>query len=292
MSVSYQQKREITEQHYKSACCRRALLYGVIFAKGRMIDENVEVVLSDMETVDFVSRLILEFFGKKPEVYRQSKGGRCIYMKFISNSAANYISSIVDSQKIVIQKCQSCLSSFLRGVFLASGRVSDPKKQFSLEFTLGDRAHKFKELLENLGLTPLYSARKSGDMVYFRKSEDIEDFFGHAALNRAVFNIIEEKINTTAKISTQRYINCVYNNYSRMVKVSERQLQIISRLNELNLLSSLPDELAETARLRLEYFELPLSALSTKFSPPISKSGLSHRLKRIEELGEALLSKK
>ena len=74
-----------------------------------------------------------------------------------------------------------------------------------------------------------------------------------------------------------------------MVDVSDRQMAIIKRLEELDLLSSLPDELESTARIKMEYSDLPLSALAAKMTPAISKSGLSHRLKKIEELGARLL---
>ena len=74
-----------------------------------------------------------------------------------------------------------------------------------------------------------------------------------------------------------------------MAAVSERQIGIISRLEELQLLSSLPEELEETARMKLRYPDLPLSALAAQMTPAISKSGLSHRLKKIEELGAKLL---
>ena len=78
-------------------------------------------------------------------------------------------------------------------------------------------------------------------------------------------------------------------NYDKMAAVSKRQIGIISRLEEHQLLSSLPEELAETARLKLRYPDLPLSALAAQMTPAISKSGLSHRLKKIEELGAKLL---
>ena len=74
-----------------------------------------------------------------------------------------------------------------------------------------------------------------------------------------------------------------------MTAVSERQIGIILKLDELKLLSSLPDELEETARLKLRYPDLPLSALAAQMTPAISKSGLSHRLKKIEEVGARLL---
>ena len=294
MSVSGEQKNEIIEQVYKSSCCRRALLSGILFAKGRVMGKTVTLTLEKKEYADFTAKLVREFYGKDADEYRTSEGGRNIKLSFDSPSAAKYITEIDNLQDfsvcdVIVQRCASCLPSFLRGVFLASGRLSDPEKQFSLEFTLSDRADKFAVILKDLDMTPLISHKKSGDVVYFRKGDEIEAFYGHAGLNKVVFDIIEKKIKSLARRESQRYLNCVTSNYDRMAAVSERQISIISRLEEHKLLSSLPEELEETARLKLRYPDLPLSALAAQMTPAISKSGLSHRLKKIEEVGARLL---
>lgn len=289
MSVSHSLKNEIVEQHYKSSCCRRALLYGAMFAKGCADNGRVTITVEKKEYADFLAHFIKEFFNKVPDIYRSERGGRCVYISFDSDSASKYICGIQNSDKLVIQKCAGCLSAFLRGVFLAAGRVTDPEKQYSLEFTLFDRCELFADFLVDLSFSPLVSHRKSGDMVYFRNSEAIEDFYGYVGFNQAVFDLIELKINTFARRETQRFMNCVSNNHNKMLDVAERQVALIKKLDELNLLSSLPDELEQTARLRVEFFDYPLSALASEHNPPISKSGLSHRLKNIEEQGKRLL---
>lgn len=294
MSASSDQKFEIIEQHYKSACCRRALLSGVLFAKGVTEGKSVIITLEKKEYADFIALYIKEFYGKEAQIFRPQSGGRSIKVAFDSPSASKYISFIDNLTDfsvcdLITQKCAGCLAAFLKGVFLASGRLSDPTKQFSLDFTLGSRSEKFMVILRDLSLSPMLSRRKTGDVVYFRKGDEIEGFYGYAGLNRVVFEIIEAKIKTLARRESQRYLNCVTSNFDRMAAVSERQINIISKLDELQMLSSLPDELEETARLKLRYPDLPLSALAAQMTPAISKSGLSHRLKRIEEVGARLL---
>lgn len=295
MSISYELKKEIISQQYKSACCRRAFLSGIFFARGKALGKEVIISLEKQEFADFTSSLIREFYSKEARIFRFEKGGRQLFLSFDSNSASKYITGIEALQKdftvcdLIVQKCSSCLSSFLRGVFIASGRLSDPKKQFSLEFTLLERADAFDKILTDLSLTPHIARRSRGDIVYFRNSYEIEDFYGYAAINHAVFDIIEAKINSLARRESQRYLNCVTNNYKKMADVSERQIAIIEGLLEHNLLSSLPEELERTAKMRIEYPDLPLSMLAAKMTPAISKSGLSHRLKKIEEIGAKLL---
>ena len=294
MSFSQEQKKEIIEHTYKSSCCRRAILCGVLFAKGRSEGKEVFLSFERMEYAEFSAKLIKEFYSKDSQIFRNPSGGRSINLRFVSPSAAKYVAEIDGLSNftvcdIITQRCSSCLSSFLCGVFLASGRVSDPKKQYSLEFTLNNRAKHFVKILNDLSLQPLLSHKKTGDVVYFRKGDDIESFYGYAGLNRAVFDIIETKIKSLARRESQRYLNCVTSNFDRMTAVSERQINIISKLEEHRLLSSLPEELEETARIRLRYPDLPLSALAAQMTPAITKSGLSHRLKKIEEIGARLL---
>ena len=294
MSVSAEQKQEIIEQIYKSSCCRRALLSGILFAKGRVDGKSVTLSLEKKEYAEFSAKLIFEFYGKTADIYRSSKGGRNLLLSFDSPSAAKYLSEIdqmteYEMMKVFPRKCQSCLSAFLRGVFFASGRLSDPKKQYALEFSLGSRTHLFEGVLIDLDMRPIIAHKKNGDILYFRKGDDIENFYGHAGLNNLVFDVIERRITTLARRESQRYLNCVTNNYDRMAAASKRQISIISELERLQLLSSLPEELEETARLKLRYPDLPLSALAAQMTPAISKPGLSHRLKKIEEVGARLL---
>ena len=259
MSVSAEQKKEIITHSYKSSCCRRAMLSGILFAKGRAEGKNVTLSLEKSEYADFAAKLIREFYTKDADIFRFSKGGRSISLSFDSPSAAKFIENIdllaelpeYSVCNIITQKCKSCLPAFLRGVFLASGRLSDPKKQFSLEFSLGNRTVIFAKILSDLDMSPLISNKKSGTTLYFRRGEEIESFYGHAGLNDLVYSIIETQIKSLARRESQRYLNCVTNNFERMASVSQRQISIISRLEEHQLLSSLPEELEETARLKL-----------------------------------------
>ena len=294
MSVSSEQKNEIIEHIYKSSCCRRSLLLGVIFAKGKSEGKRVTISLERAEYAQFVAKLVLEFYGKEPDVFRSSKGGRNIYVGFDSPSAVKYLSEMeqlkeINVNTIIHPRCPSCISAFLRGVFLAAGRLSDPEKQYALEFTLASHGEVYMQMLQQMDLNPRISHKKTGDVIYFRKGEDIESFYGHAGLNKVVFDVIERKIMTLARRETQRYMNCFSKNLNKMTASSERQIAIITQLKEADLLRLLPEELIQTANARLEYPDIPLSSLAVRMSPAVSKSGLSHRLKRIELLGAELL---
>ena len=100
---------------------------------------------------------------------------------------------------------------------------------------------------------------------------------------------MNSKIKSELRNDANRVSNCEMNNINTAVNTAIRQIAVISALEKRGLLGTLPDELAHTARLRLEYDSLSLSQLAAKFTPSISKPGLSHRLNKIEELGKKLL---
>ena len=288
MSFSSLQKDGIISQNYKSSCCRRAMLCGAVFAKAYPDGELISLHIERKNTADFIAKLIKEFYTKNIDISRAQSGGRFYNITFKSSSASDYIANL-ENVDIFLQKCPNCLSSFLRGVFLACGKISDPGEQYSLDFSLGDRSILFADILSEYGIVPLISYKKSGTVVYFKNSSMIEEFCALAGLNRVVFALLNSKAESEIKQNINRRINCETNNIAKAVDAAAKQLKVISRLESANLLSSLPEELEQTARLRLENSDLTLAQLAAISIPPISKPGLAHRLKKIVELGGQLL---
>ncbi len=290
MSFSSSQKEQIINGTYKSVCCRRALLCGLLFSKGRITDDGIVLSLDRKITAEFCSRLVHEFYNTDADIYHDKSGGRCINLRFKSASAKNYIESIKEDAKLLTYKCQNCRPSFLKGVFLGAGRVSDPDKSYTLEFSLGERSSVFCSFLNDIGMSS-GALTKDKEVLYFRSSTGIEEYFANAGMNGAMFSVIEARFNGEAKLNIHRVTNCYTNNITKTVDAAAEQLKVIKALEKANLLSSLPDELEATARLRLEYPDLSLSQLSAVSVPKVSKPGLSHRLKKIIELGNSLLHK-
>ncbi len=291
MSFSSEQKEEIMTEPIKQLCCRRAFLEGVLASRAYVSEGNVVLPLDGEDTIAFIGELIEDVYSRTAELLSPSKGGRRKLMVFRSRSAEGYLTGL-SSGISFSEKCRSCLSEFLRGVFLASGRVSDPAKQYSLEFSLGDRAEHFLSFLEGIGLVPRLAKRAGERVIYFRNSSYIEDFFALANMTSAAFDIMNAKIQSEFRNNANRIANCETNNIDRAVSASIKQISLIEELSARGLISLLPDELERTARLRMEYRDMSLSQLSGIITPPISKSGLSHRLKKITEMAEAILKDK
>jgi DNA-binding transcriptional regulator WhiA len=263
------------------------MLYGILSSKGANTEERVTVRIGFSEAVEPTMRLIREFFGREAVITKPREGGRGSALSFESPAAARMLDDILMLDTVTPpEKCDGCRTAFLQGVFLACGRVSDPQKKYCLEFSLGKRVDIFWKTFGGMGLFLKSAHKETESVLYSKNSTTIEDFFALSGMNQAAFRLMNSKINADLRNETKRMVNCETNNIRKAVSASGRQIQAIVQLEKSNLLSSLPDELERTARLRLMYPDLSLTQLAAVSVPPVSKSGLSHRLKRIMDFCE------
>ncbi len=292
MSFSFEQKKRIISEQYKNPCCRRALLTGILSAKAFFDGTGISLTLEKNEFCDFCAKLINEFFGTEPIISAPKSGGRCKILSFKSKAAAKYLRSLEEGEPLFVEKCQGCSAAYLRGVFFACGTISDPKKQYLLELSPTFNADRILNFIFDSSFSPKLTERKGKKVIYLKKASEIEDFCGFLGLTDAMFEITNTQIKREFLNNTNRVVNCETNNIEKAVSASGKQIGAIKALVEHNLLSSLPEELEYTARLRIQNDTLSLSQLSKLFTPPISKSGLSHRLNKIIEIADQLLSDK
>ena len=291
MSFSNTQKREIIAQLTKNNCCMRAFLRGVLASRGHIDKSGVVIHTSGLELADLLIPLIKEVYGKKSEVLTSTSGGRRAFVSFSAPSAVKQILSFTEFDNAYDKKCNMCESWFFRGIFFISGKISDPEKQFNLEFSVEDKADSLMRYLFSRGLSPKLRESFGKKVIYFKRSSDIEDFFALAAMNNAVFALMNAKMTNELRNNVNRLVNCETNNMDRAGVASDRCIHLIEELVRLDMLSYLPEDLEQTARLRYKNPELSLSRLATLHTPTISKSGLSHRLKRIEEYASRCIKK-
>lgn len=289
MSFSSDLKAEIIDQPIKSSCCRKAFASALLASKARVVDGVVALNLENDDQAAFASKYISEFFGALPQVERPRSGGRCRTLTFSSKSAVRYLNAITSREPFYNVKCPACEAAFFKGFFFAAGRISSPTKQYLLEFSPVNCCAKFVEALLGVGVEARTTERCGRIGIYVKKSSMIEDFFAFVGLNSAAFAFMNAKIESEFRNNTNRIVNCETNNISKSVTASHKQISVIDELERSNLLSSLPEELEATARLRIKYRDLSLSQLAAVAVPAISKSGLSHRLKKIMEYAEVLL---
>jgi DNA-binding protein WhiA len=191
-----------------------------------------------------------------------------------------------------IIQCEFCRWAFVKGLFLTCGTITKPDNAYHMEFLLRNEesAGGIAAFLTDLGAPPKITERRGGLCgVYYKDSESVVDILGHLGANRAAFKMLDVKIMKDIRNNANRVANCDANNIDKSTSAAHRQVALIRRLIEENKLSFLPPELVDTARARVEYPSLSLGQLAQTVQPPLTKSGLNHRLARIMELCEKLL---
>lgn len=185
---------------------------------------------------------------------------------------------------------ECCFGAFLRGAFLACGTVTDPQKDYHLEFSIpsaGLSAH-FLKLFDEFSLTPHTTTRNGVSVVYFKNSSDIEDILAHMGAAENYMEFIGTKVIKDIRNQVNRKCNFENANAKRAVVSATAQRDAILYIKEKRGLDVLPKELRELAQMRLDNPELSTAALLPLLSESLTKSGLHHRMKRIEQFAQEL----
>jgi hypothetical protein len=180
--------------------------------------------------------------------------------------------------------------AFLRGAFLAAGSVSDPERFYHLEFVCPDenKAWYLKLLLSALGETAGVVQRKGHYVVYLKDSDDIVALLGMMGASRALLALEEIRVVKDMRNRVNRTVNCETANLQKTVAAALKQRKDIEYIRDAEGFENLPSTLAEMAEIRLEYPDVSLKELGTYLNPPVGKSGVNHRLRKLSEYADEL----
>ncbi|MBQ1659522.1 MAG: DNA-binding protein WhiA [Clostridia bacterium] len=189
-----------------------------------------------------------------------------------------------------------CVPYFLRGVFLVCGNVTDPDKDYHLEFVVPHKnlaadLEKLISDIEEIDTEPHTVYRKGSYVVYIKGSDNIEDMLAYIGAGMSSLSIIQSKMFKSVRNRINRQINSETANINKTAEASARQLKAIEIISEKRGLDSLPDELKELAELRMENPEYNLRELGASLSKPLSRSGVNHRLNKLIMISEELSGK-
>ncbi len=191
----------------------------------------------------------------------------------------------------IMSSCPNCQKSYVEGMFIACGSVTNPDSssyQLEMRVTGDENVERLTNLLEELGMPPKTTERSGSTILYYKDSESIEDFLNFIGAQKAAFSVMNAKILKDLRNNANRLANCDAANIDKTISAAQLQIHAVERLLAAGKLSSLPPELEATANLRLENPEATLGELARLHNPPITKSGVNHRLKKLIEFSEAL----
>ncbi len=178
---------------------------------------------------------------------------------------------------------EGCMEAFVRGAFLAGGSVTDPEKRYHLELATPHRSvsREMYTVLLDLGFSPKETTRQANALLYFKKADAIADFFTTIGAPVTALAVMTAKVDKEMRNTVTRQINCDSANADKTVAAAQEQLEAIRRYARAYGLDSLPEPLKDAALLRVTNPAASLSDLAQLSIPPVSKSCLSHRMKKI-----------
>lgn len=187
-----------------------------------------------------------------------------------------------------------CRRSFLRGFFLCAGSVSNPEKSYHFEMVCrtDEQAAQVKSLVAGFGTHPHIVERKGHQVVYLKEGDQIETMLGVLGASKAYMDFENVRILKEMRESVNRKVNCETSNIRKSVSAAVRQIEDIRYLQDSGNFSLLNDNLREAAELRLKYPDMPLYELGRKCVPPVGKSGINHRLRKIGQIADSIRNKK
>lgn len=301
MSFSSETKNALAALPIKAKCCKRAALAGLLYASSDIRSRSIKFSTDNEKTAGLFLHLVRSLFGIDvffDDVDKLSRAGQpTVGYKLVplgDEDSAKVFDELLpaDDDLSSVCTCENCAKHLLRGLFLSVGTVTDPKRGYHLEFAISDekKLENTCKYLEELGLPARITSRRGVFSIYIKESEAIEDFFTLIGAPQTSLTIMEVKIMREIRNNENRRNNCDTANIYKSTGAAIEQIKAIRAIREMDLFGKLPPELAVTARLREENPELSMSELAELHEPPITKSGVSHRLAKIISFYEKSIS--
>ena len=299
MSFSSNVKAELCKDSLSKKSCAVAEGYGVLLYCNTFSSTEIRIIT---ESRDFAARLPRLFkkafvitFDQEPAVQDRGK------LQF-AISSEDKIAKIFETLQMdlkasltlhvnfgMLEEEAECMA-YLRGAFLAGGSVTDPAKRYHLEMTTSHYkvSRETCALLIECGFSPKELSRGGNNILYFKQSDYIEDFLTAIGAQVSAMGVMEAKVEKDLRNGVNRRVNCETANLTKVVDASMGQMAAIRALEEAGELDKLPGKLRETALLRRENPEATLQELAAMLNPPITKSAINHRMRKLLELARAL----
>lgn len=305
MSYSLVTKNELARVTGQRPCCRLAELAALIKMDGSIQfsgggQATIDIMTENAAVARKIFSLVKTLFGLQTEVMVQKKTRlrkNNIYLVRIPSQ--NGIDGILGSlgvaeepdrltQRVQVElvRRDCCRRSFLRGVFLGGGSVNNPEGTYHLEIITGDKkfACFITRQMKKFNLSAKISTRKNWHVIYLKESEQIVSFLNIMGAHSALLNFENARIYKDVRNQVNRLVNCETANLHKTVNAAIRQLENIELIRDSLGFAKLPGSLREAAELRIKYPDASLKELGDMMQPQLGKSGVNHRLRKLEEI--------
>jgi len=290
MELSFSKKAKLEAldnfKYPKNTCCKENFIRGFFFDDVKLDDLTDVVVQPDIvKSTKIVKKLLSDLEIDSYGVTKEKESGRQTAKIYITEEE-----SIEKLQKIQRKRfgCDKCHVAFMTGLFIKNGTVSDPVKEYQLEFKISDedKAAKLLAGFYRIGFEFKIVHRRNNYVVYTRNSETIEDFLATIGAQSTCLEIMSNKVVKDIRNKINRITNCETANIAKSSKASREHLDAINHLIQTGNLELLSEDLQSVAYLKLDNPELSLAELANLADPPLTKSSLNRRLKKLCELAK------
>lgn len=283
-------------------------LSAIIRVSSNIINDSINITVENNSVARRTFKLIKNIYNITPSITVRNKklGKGFTYILNIKNKSKDLLEdlSIYDNNKYLsvpkeyLIEDEDGLRAYLRGVFIVSGSVNDPKtSRYHLEFILDTKeyAEFISKLLNNYDLNSKIIKREKNYTVYIKEAEKISDFLRIIKAFSAVMYFEDIRIYRDHKNMTNRLNNCEQANVDKIFMTAAKQIKDIEKLYELDMIDLLDDKLKEVIEYRMKYKESSLKELadiiSLETGTTLTKSGLNHRFRKIKEILEKIENK-
>lgn len=203
---------------------------------------------------------------------------------------SGHLHSLAEKVNPVLLKNSCCRRSFLRGAFLCLGSMSDPNKGYHLEFVCEYEAwaEQIRQMIGSFDIEARIIRRKKYYVVYLKEGAGIVDLLNVMGAHRCLMQLETLRVEKEVRNSINRQVNCEAANITKTVNAANKQIEDIKLLQKHYGLSNLPENLRQMAEIRLEHPESSLQELGGFLNPPVGKSGVNHRLRKLSEMAEKI----
>ena len=309
MSFATQVRAELARLDADRDCCRKAELAALLVMNTSLLEEqgqqNLVAEFENAATARKVFLLLKDLYAVSAavssEAKRRFRRTRVYLVKsewHDSNSAMLQELGLVNAKgqfkprvkwKLLNRNC--CKRAYLRGAFLSRGSISRPEGNYHLEIVLPDvnLASELQKLTARLDLEARLTERKTSQVLYLKEAESIVDFLRLVGASKALLDFENVRILKSMRNNVNRQVNFETANLIKTVDASVRQIEYIQQIVDASGWDSIPPRLRHLAELRLEFPDSSLRELGEMMVPPLTKSGVAHRLRKLEEMADQVV---
>lgn len=315
MSFSSTTKNELARLPIENSCCALAELAAIVRISGviqvnrmknlrlKFTTENAAIARRIFTLLKDIYRANIEVMVRKNRQLKKNNNYIVIVnstditkriledVGYLTDDNSLFTLNNKTPEKLIINRC--CRRAYIRGAFLGGGSISNPEKAYHLEFVTNseENSRELSDIINSFNLKSKIVIRKENYVVYIKEGEQIVDILNIIGAHQALLKFEDIRVLKDVRNNINRLVNCETANLSKTINASLKQVKNIEIIDRNIGLEKLPRNLQEIAQLRLEHRDASLKELGTMLDPPIGKSGINHRFRKIEEIAEKLMDK-